>query len=89
MIAGVSYEFIRLAGMSDNKFVNFLSKPGLLLQRLTTKEPDESMIEVGIKSVEAVFDWEQYLLEEGVLTKREVQQEKIEKEFTLAENESR
>ena len=47
------------------------------------------MIEVGIKSVEAVFDWEQYLLEEGVLTKREVQQEKIEKEFTLAENESR
>ncbi len=89
VIAGVSYEFIRLAGMSDNKFVNFLSKPGLLLQRLTTKEPDESMIQVGIKSGEAVFDWEQYLLEEGVLTKREVQQEKIEKEFTLAENESR
>lgn len=63
VIAGVSYEFIRLAGRSDNRFVNLLSKPGLLLQRLTTKEPDDSMIEVGIASVEAVFDWKKYLQE--------------------------
>ena len=63
VIAGVSYEFIRLAGKSDNPVVNFLSKPGLWLQKLTTREPDDSMIEVGIASVEAVFDWEKYLSE--------------------------
>lgn len=63
IIAGVSYEFIRLAGRSDNAVVNFLSKPGLLLQKLTTREPDDSMIEVGIASVEAVFDWRAYLKE--------------------------
>jgi len=60
VIAGISYELIKWAGSSDNIVVNLLSKPGLLLQRLTTKEPDESMIEVGIKSVEAVFDWKAY-----------------------------
>lgn len=63
VIAGVSYEFIRLAGRYDNKLVNILSKPGLCLQGLTTKEPDDSMIEVGIASVEAVFDWKKYLNE--------------------------
>lgn len=63
VIAGVSYEFIRLAGRSDNKIVLALSKPGMLLQRLTTSEPDESMVEVAIKAVEAVFDWEAYLEE--------------------------
>lgn len=63
VIAGVSYEFIRLAGRSDNKLVNLLSKPGLWLQGLTTKEPDEAMIEVGIASVEAVFDWKAYVEE--------------------------
>ena len=63
VIAGVSYEFIRLAGRSDNAVVNLLSKPGLWLQRLTTKEPDDEMIEVGIASVEAVFDWKTYVEE--------------------------
>lgn len=63
VIAGVSYEFIRLAGRSDNKLVNLLSKPGLWLQHLTTREPDDSMIEVGITSVEAVFDWRSYVEE--------------------------
>ena len=63
VIAGVSYEFIRLAGRSDNAVVNLLSKPGLLLQRLTTREPDDEMIEVGIASVEAVFDWKPYVEE--------------------------
>ncbi len=61
VIAGVSFEFIRLAGRYDNLLVNLLSKPGLCLQALTTKEPDDSMIEVGIASVEAVFDWRAYL----------------------------
>ena len=63
VIAGVSYEFIRLAGRYDNPVVNALSAPGMCLQRLTTKEPDDSMIEVGIASVEAIFDWRQYLEE--------------------------
>ena len=63
VIAGVSYEFIRLAGRYDNKCVNILSKPGLLLQKLTTNEPDDDQIEVGIASVEAVFNWKKYLNE--------------------------
>lgn len=61
LVAGVSYEFIRLAGRSDNSIINMLSRPGLWMQRLTTKEPDEEMIEVGIASVEAVFDWKSYV----------------------------
>lgn len=60
-IAGISYELIRLAGRSDNIIVRILSFPGMLLQRLTTKEPDEAMIEVAIASVEAIFDWKVYL----------------------------
>lgn len=63
VIAGISYEFIRLAGRSDHMLVNLFSKPGLLLQRITTREPDDSMIEVGIASVEAVFDWKAYVKE--------------------------
>ena len=63
VIAGVSYEFLRLAGRSDNPIVNFLSKPGMWMQNLTTKEPDDSMIEVAIQAVEAVFDWKAYLRE--------------------------
>jgi uncharacterized protein YqhQ len=61
VIAGVSYEFLRLAGRSDSKLVNLLSRPGMWMQELTTKEPDDSMIEVGIASVEAVFDWRAFL----------------------------
>lgn len=61
VIAGISYEIIRLAGKSDNIFVRIISAPGMMLQRLTTKEPDESMIEVAMKSVEAVFDWKAYI----------------------------
>lgn len=57
LIAGVSYEIIRLAGNSDNPVVNLLSRPGMWVQNMTTKEPDDSMIEVGICAVEAVFDW--------------------------------
>ena len=65
VIAGVSFEFIRLAGRSDNALINLLSKPGLLIQRLTTKEPTEDMVEVAIASVEAVLDWRAYLEEQA------------------------
>ncbi len=61
VIAGISYELIRLAGRSNNIFIQILSLPGMWLQRLTTKEPDETMIEVAIASVEAIFDWKAYL----------------------------
>ncbi len=61
VIAGLSYEFIRLAGRTTNPVITALSKPGLLLQKLTTREPDDSMIEVAITSVEAVFDWKEFL----------------------------
>lgn len=61
VIAGVSYEFIRLAGRSNNVIVNALSRPGMWLQALTTREPDDSMIEVAIASVEAVFDWKTFI----------------------------
>ena len=60
VIAGISYEFIRWAGRSENKVEQILSKPGLWLQNLTTREPDDAMIEVGIASVEAVFDWKKF-----------------------------
>lgn len=60
VIAGVSYEFIKLAGRSDNRIVNLLSKPGMWIQKMTTKEPDLEMAEVAIKSVEAVMDWKSY-----------------------------
>lgn len=63
VVAGISYELIRLAGKYDNMFVRILSLPGMLLQRLTTREPDEGMIEVAIKSVETVFDWKEFLKE--------------------------
>ena len=61
VIAGVSYEVLRLAGNSDSKFMDIVSRPGLWLQHLTTREPDASMVEVAIASVEAVFDWWTYV----------------------------
>ena len=63
VIAGVSYEIILLAGRSENPVVTLLSKPGLALQKLTTREPEEDMVEVAIRAVEAVFDWKMYLKE--------------------------
>lgn len=61
VIAGISYEIIRWAGRSENIIVCMLSKPGLALQKLTTKEPDDDMIEVAIRAVEEVFDWRAFL----------------------------
>ena len=60
VIAGVSYEFIRLAGRFDNWLVNIISAPGLLMQRITTLEPEDDMVEVAIASIEAVFDWKKW-----------------------------
>ena len=61
VIAGVSYEFLSFAGKHDSKLVDILSRPGMWMQGLTTKEPDDTMIEVAIAAVEAVFDWQAYL----------------------------
>ncbi|MEF9938515.1 MAG: DUF1385 domain-containing protein [Clostridium sp.] len=63
VIAGVSYEILQLAGRSNSKFMDMVSRPGMWMQALTTKEPDDTMIEVAIAATEAVFDWEQYLKE--------------------------
>lgn len=63
VIAGVSFELLRAAGRYDNALMRILSKPGMWMQQLTTKEPDDDMIEVGIASVEAVFDWKKYQAE--------------------------
>lgn len=64
VIAGISYEIIRLAGRFDNVLTRLLSYPGLLVQKITTKEPDDEMIEVAIKAVEAVFDWKEFQRQE-------------------------
>lgn len=72
VIAGVSYEFIRLAGRSENPLVSFLSLPGKGMQKLTTKEPDDDMIEVAIAAVEAVFDWEEFQRKEWAGQEEEV-----------------
>lgn len=61
VVAGISYEIIRLAGRSENILVKILSAPGMLIQRLTTREPDEEMAQVAIAAVEAVFDWREFL----------------------------
>lgn len=72
VIAGISYEFIRLAGRTDNILVQILSLPGMLIQKLTTKEPKKDMIEVAIASVEAVFDWKKFLIDNFGYTEEEL-----------------
>lgn len=92
VIAGVSYEFIRLAGRTDNAIVNILSKPGMWLQALTTKEPDDSMIEVAMASVEAVFDWKKFIEKENRKKDRKNSkkqaEEAVQEEKQAAEEES-
>ncbi len=83
VIAGISYEFIRFAGRSDSKIMDILSRPGMWLQSLTTKEPDDSMIEVAIASVEAIFDWKSFQEREE---RRETRRNKKE-ELNIQENE--
>lgn len=73
VVAGISYELIRLAGRSENPFVRILSAPGMMIQRMTTREPDEDMVKVAIAAVEAVFDWRTFLQENfGVVCKEPV-----------------
>ena len=64
VVAGISFEIIQWAGRTDSKFADIMSKPGLAMQKFTTKEPTADMAEVAIKAVEAVFDWRAYLKEE-------------------------
>ena len=71
LVAGISYEILRAAGRTDNALLRVLSAPGLWLQRFTTREPDASMVEVAIASVEAVFDWKAYLISEFGYTERD------------------
>ena len=73
VISGVSYEIIRLAGTVNNPLIQLISKPGLWMQLMTTKEPDDDMIRVGIASVEAVFDWKNYLVQEFGYTPESLQ----------------
>ncbi len=80
VIAGISYEFIYWAGNSDSKAVEVLSKPGMLLQMLTTREPDNRMIEVAIASVEEVFDWREYQRRCSAAKKSKAKQQKNQKE---------
>lgn len=60
VVAGISYEILRLAGKSDHPLVNLISAPGMKLQQMTTMEPEDDMIEVAIQAVEAVFDWKEW-----------------------------
>lgn len=80
VIAGVSYEFIKFAGSSNSKVMAVLSRPGFWLQGLTTREPDDEMLEVAIKSVEAVFDWRAFLAEDGVVVPEEKTEDENEQE---------
>ncbi len=73
VIAGISYELIWAAGHTDFILIRVLSAPGLWLQRLTTREPDDDMIQVGIAAVEAVFDWRQYLSDAFGLSPEEIE----------------
>ena len=57
--------FALCAGKRDSFLINLLSKPGLWMQKLTTGEPDDTMIEVGIKAVDAVFDWKAFVEEQS------------------------
>ncbi len=78
VIAGISFEIIKLAGSSDNPMIGLLSKPGLAMQALTTKEPDDSMIEVAIRAVEEVFDWKAYLKENFGVEVQQTEQKECE-----------
>lgn len=88
VIAGIAYEVIRLAGRSDNFLVRMISAPGMWLQGLTTKEPDEDMVEVAIKAVEAVFDWRAYQAEIFGYTEEEMAEETAEKAEAATEDDA-
>lgn len=87
VVAGISYEIIRLAGRSNNILVRIISAPGMCIQRLTTKEPDKDMIEVAIAAVEAVFDWKKYLHENFGYDMGELQKDQDVREERAAREE--
>jgi uncharacterized protein YqhQ len=88
VIASISYEIIRLAGKYDNAFTRIISLPGMLLQKLTTREPDRKMVEVAIVAVEAVFDWKTYIAQMNQTEENEeVTEEVVEETTTEAETE--
>lgn len=88
VIAAIAYEFIRIAGNSENIVVKILSIPGLWFQGLTTKEPEDEMIEVAIQSVEAVFDWKSFLEEKPQKLGKLEKSEKITKKNQTVERET-
>ena len=75
LVAGISYEFLRIAGRSESCIVNILSRPGMWMQGLTTMEPTADMAEVAIKATESVFDWKAFLKENFGLTDEELMTE--------------
>jgi len=83
-IAGIAYELIRFAGKSNSKIMGILSRPGMWVQGLTTKEPDDAMIEVAIRSVEAVFDWKTFV--EGFDSQVDERKEKKKKKGFLEDD---
>lgn len=85
VVAGISYEIIRLAGRSNHLLVRMVSAPGMWLQKLTTREPDEDMIRVAIASVEAVFDWKTYLRDNFGYEPEEEEETKQEEETEQSE----
>lgn len=84
VIAGVSYEVLRLAGKNDSLIIKIISAPGLWVQRMTTREPELDMLEVSITSVEGVLDWRAY---QEALRQDEAEkaQEKVEKKHKSSE----
>lgn len=87
VVAGISYEIIRLAGRSDNIVVQLISAPGMAIQRMTTKEPDRDMVEVAISAVEAVFDWKGYLAEKfGYEMEEDEEEENGDESIAAAED---
>jgi uncharacterized protein YqhQ len=86
VIAGVSYEVLRAAGKNDeNKFLDIVSRPGLWMQKLTTKEPDRRMVEVAICAVEAVFDWREFVTEYNKNDENFVLEESAPEDFVTDE----
>ena len=61
IVAGISYELLLFMGKFDNKFVDIISKPGMWMQGLTTKESNKEQVEVAIKAIEEVFDWKKFI----------------------------
>ena len=59
----LSWAIFKVLTPGNSKFMDLVSRPGMWMQGLTTKEPDDSMIEVAIAATEAVFDWREYLTE--------------------------